>query len=129
MRSLLERLALHRPELRAWALYDWANSVYMTSVLSTLLPLYFRTVAGADLPQGVATARFAMATACAVTIVALISPFLGALADLCCGRLAIGARSLGFCKGELTFEGEGAEAWRAFAQNAGVPLKPQAGAT
>jgi UMF1 family MFS transporter len=81
MRPVLERLALHRPELRAWALYDWANSVYVTSVLATLLPLYFRTVASDSLPQGAATARFAMATAFAVTIVALISPFLGALAD------------------------------------------------
>ncbi len=94
MRSLLERLALHRPELRAWALYDWANSVYMTSVLATLLPLYFRTVAGGSLPQGTATARFAMATACAVTIVALISPFCGALADFAGTRKIMLARFL-----------------------------------
>jgi len=94
MRSLLERLALHRPELRAWALYDWANSVYMTSVLATLLPLYFRTVAGGSLPQGTATARFAVATACAVTIVALISPFFGALADYAGTRKAMLARFL-----------------------------------
>jgi UMF1 family MFS transporter len=81
MSRLLERLALNRPELRAWALYDWANSVYMTTVLSTLFPIYFRNVAGADLGPGVASARFALATSCAVTIVALISPLLGALAD------------------------------------------------
>ena len=30
-RSLLARLGLDRPELRAWALYDWANSVFMTT--------------------------------------------------------------------------------------------------
>ncbi len=94
MRSLLERLALHRPELRAWALYDWANSVYMTSVLATLLPLYFRTIAGSSLPPGTATARFAMATACAVTIVALISPFFGALADYAGTRKVMLARFL-----------------------------------
>jgi UMF1 family MFS transporter len=78
---LLERLALHRPELRAWALYDWANSVFMTTVLATLFPIYFRTVAGADLAPRAASARFALATACAVTIVALLSPICGALAD------------------------------------------------
>lgn len=81
MPRLLERLALNRPELRAWALYDWANSVYMTTVLATLFPIYFRTVAGALLGPGLATARFALATSCAVTIVALISPICGALAD------------------------------------------------
>ena len=25
---VLERVGLHRPELRAWALYDWANSAF-----------------------------------------------------------------------------------------------------
>lgn len=94
MRLVLERLALHRPELRAWALYDWANSVYMTSVLATLLPLYFRTVGGESLPQGMATARFAMATAGAVSIVALISPFCGALADFAGTRKIMLARFL-----------------------------------
>lgn len=81
MGRLLERLALNRPELRAWALYDWANSVYMTTVLSTLLPIYFSTVVGAGLGPGVASTRFALATTCAVSIVALISPICGALAD------------------------------------------------
>ena len=49
MRPLLERLALHRPELRARARYDWANSVYMTTVLATWFPIYFRTIACASL--------------------------------------------------------------------------------
>src|SRR5262249_32108838 len=41
--SLLARLGLHRGELRAWAMYDWANSVFMTSVIA-LFPIYFSTV-------------------------------------------------------------------------------------
>ena len=32
-RSLLDRLGLDRPELRAWALYDVANSAWMTTVI------------------------------------------------------------------------------------------------
>ena len=28
---VLERIGLDRPELRAWALYDWANSAFVTS--------------------------------------------------------------------------------------------------
>ena len=94
MRLVLERLALHRPELRARALCGWASSVYMTSVLATLLPLHFRTVASDPLPPGAATARFAMATACAVSIVALISPFCGALADFAGTRKVMLARFL-----------------------------------
>ena len=94
MPPLLERLALHRPELRAWALYDWANSVYMTTVLATLFPIYFRTIAGADLPPATATTRFALATSCAVTIVALISPVCGALADFAGNKKTMLARFL-----------------------------------
>lgn len=81
MSRLLERLALHRPELRAWALYDWANSVFMTTVLASLFPIYFRSVAAAQLPPATASGRYALATSLAVTIVALLSPVCGVLAD------------------------------------------------
>jgi UMF1 family MFS transporter len=76
----LERLGLARPELRAWALYDWANSVFMTTGLQ-VFPIFFQTYAAADLPPPVAGARFALSTSIAVAIVAAISPVLGALAD------------------------------------------------
>jgi MFS transporter, UMF1 family len=76
----LEALALHRPELRAWALYDWANSVFMTTVLQ-VFPIYFVTVAARDLPGPAAAGRFALATTLAMAIVAVLAPILGALAD------------------------------------------------
>lgn len=79
MSGLLDRLGLHRPELRAWAMYDWANSVFMTTVL-IIFPL-FLDVAAADLPRSVASARFAWATAAAIILVGLLGPVLGALAD------------------------------------------------
>ena len=76
----LRRLGLQRRELRAWALYDWANSAFMTTGL-LLFPIFFKTVAAAELPPAVASARFALSTAIAVALVALISPVLGVLAD------------------------------------------------
>ena len=39
----LDNLGLHRPELRAWALYDCANSVFMTTVV-LIFPVYFYDV-------------------------------------------------------------------------------------
>ena len=39
--SLLDRLGLHRRELRAWALYDVANSAWMTTVMTVVFPLFF----------------------------------------------------------------------------------------
>ena len=80
MSGLLARLGLHRPELRAWAMYDWANSVFMTTVLQ-VFPLYFIKVAAVDLPRNEASARFAWATAAAIILVGLTGPVLGAMAD------------------------------------------------
>ena len=34
--SVLERLGLHRPELRAWAAYDWANSAFVCVVVTAV---------------------------------------------------------------------------------------------
>lgn len=77
---LLERLCLHRPELRAWALYDWANSVFMTTVLM-IFPIYYATTAAQEIDPAVRSARFAWATTLALAAVALLAPILGAIAD------------------------------------------------
>lgn len=78
--GLLQRLGLHRRELRAWALYDWANSVFMTTVLQ-IFPVYFARAVAADLPAAEASERFAWVTTAAMVAVALLSPVLGAMAD------------------------------------------------
>ncbi len=79
--SLLERVGLHRPELRAWAMYDWANSAFMATVVAAVFPIYFATVAAADLDPEVASFRFATTTFIALSITAVLSPVLGAVAD------------------------------------------------
>ena len=79
--TFLQRLGLDRPELRAWAMYDLANSAFASTVVSAVFPIYFSSVAAVGLPGAVATTRFAMATAIALGIVALLAPFLGPLAD------------------------------------------------
>ena len=79
---LLERLGLHRPELRAWAMYDWANSAFVTTVVGAVFPIYFQAVAvGAGLTRPQATARFAWITTLALAVVAVTAPVLGAIAD------------------------------------------------
>jgi UMF1 family MFS transporter len=79
--GLLARLGLDRPELRAWALYDWANSAFMTTVVAAVFPIYYAKVAADGLTDAAATFRFGVATTIALTCVALFSPPLGALAD------------------------------------------------
>jgi UMF1 family MFS transporter len=78
---LLSRVGLSRPELRAWAMYDWANSPFQSTVINAVFPLFFSSYAAAGLAPVDATARFAWATTIAVIIVAVLGPILGALAD------------------------------------------------
>lgn len=79
--SFLSRIGLDRPELRAWAMYDWANSAFWTTVIVAVFPPFFSDYAAAGLTPAAATARFAWATTIAVTIVAILGPVLGAIAD------------------------------------------------
>jgi UMF1 family MFS transporter len=78
---LLSRVGLNRPELRAWAMYDWANSPFQSTIINAVFPLFFGSYAAAGLVPTDATARFAWATTIAVIVVALLGPILGALAD------------------------------------------------
>jgi UMF1 family MFS transporter len=105
----LERLGLGRPELRAWALYDWANSVFMTTVLQ-IFPLFFVSYAARGLPPQVARARFAIATSLAVALVGLAGPLLGAIADVRGAKKALLGAFLALgvsATAAMTFIGEG----------------------
>ncbi|MEO6239127.1 MAG: MFS transporter [Vicinamibacterales bacterium] len=79
--SLLDRIGLGRRELRAWAMYDWANSAFQTTIVAAIFPIYFQKVAAAGMPGPVATSRFAWATTIAILFVAILAPVLGAMAD------------------------------------------------
>ncbi len=81
MTAWLARVGLDRPELRAWAMYDWAISAFWCTVILAVFPPFFADYAAAGLAPTVATARFAWATTIAVTIVAVMGPILGAIAD------------------------------------------------
>jgi UMF1 family MFS transporter len=81
MTGLLARIGLGRPELRAWAMYDWANSAFWTTVIVAVFPPFFSEYAAAGLQPIEATSRFAWGTTIAVTIVAVMAPVLGAIAD------------------------------------------------
>jgi MFS transporter, UMF1 family len=81
MPKLLSRLGLDRPELRAWAMYDWAASAVQTTIMVAVFPIYFVKVAGAGLAESGATQRLATVNTLALVIIALLSPILGAISD------------------------------------------------
>jgi len=81
MLRLLDRLGLGRRDLRAWAMYDWANSAFQTTIVAAVFPIYFHKVAAFGLAPAEATSKFAWATTIAILIVAIVAPLLGAIAD------------------------------------------------
>ena len=74
-------LGLHRPELRAWAMYDWGNSAFATTIMAAVLPIFYADVAASTLPENLRTAYWAYTTSIALLIIAVLSPILGAMAD------------------------------------------------
>jgi UMF1 family MFS transporter len=81
IRNLLARVGLTRPELQAWAMYDWAKSSFETTVGVAVLPVYWATVAAATLDGTTASAYWGYTNSVALILVALLSPVLGAMAD------------------------------------------------
>ncbi|MCC7252758.1 MFS transporter [Hyphomicrobium sp.] len=65
--------------LVSWVLFDWAAQPYYTLVLTFLFAPYFANAVAADPAQG--QALWGYAAAAAGVIIALGSPFLGAVAD------------------------------------------------
>lgn len=66
-------------EQRAWVLYDCANSAFFTTVVTAVFPVYFRNVAAAGRTD--VLALFGTLTSVALLTIALLGPWLGALAD------------------------------------------------
>ena len=79
--TLLSRLGLDRPELRAWAMYDWAVSAVWTTIIVAVFPIYYVKVAGSELAGSAATQRLATVNSLALVAIAVLSPILGAVSD------------------------------------------------
>ncbi len=79
--------AEYRRRIRAWTLYDWANSAFATTILAAVLPVYYSQVAGATLPSAArATAYWSTGLSIALFITAILSPILGTISDIMRGK-------------------------------------------
>ncbi|MCS6948773.1 MAG: MFS transporter, partial [Steroidobacteraceae bacterium] len=70
-----------RARIRAWALYDWANSAFATTVMAGFFPAFFQQFWSVGVPPTVSTARLGLANGVAGLVVAALAPLLGAIAD------------------------------------------------
>lgn len=65
----------------SWALYDWANSAYATTVMAGFFPLFFKAYYSAEADATISTAQLGFANSISSFIIVLLAPLLGAIAD------------------------------------------------
>jgi UMF1 family MFS transporter len=65
----------------SWALYDWANSVFYTTVMAGFFPVFFKQYWNAGVPATVSTERLGICAAVSGFILAVLSPTLGVVSD------------------------------------------------
>jgi UMF1 family MFS transporter len=65
----------------SWALYDWGNSAFATTVMAGFFPLFFQKYWSLGADPTLTTARLGVANSLAALAVAILSPWLGAWAD------------------------------------------------
>jgi len=64
-----------------WALYDWANSAFATTVIAGFFPVFFKQYWSLGADTAISTARLGLANSAAGIFVALFAPVIGAVAD------------------------------------------------
>lgn len=107
-----------RRAINAWAMYDWAESAYFTTIVSAIFPPFYRALAvSAGLSESNATASWAYTTSAALLIAAFIGPVLGAISDQTGGKknfiavfLSLGVLSTGL----MVFLGENSYLFASF---------------
>lgn len=72
---------------RSWMMYDWANSAFATTIMAAVFPIFYNSVAAANLSEGAATSYYSFTQSIAVLIVAVMAPILGAIADYSAAKM------------------------------------------
>ena len=74
--------------LWSWALYDWANSAFATTVIAGFFPIFFKQYWSADVAATESTLQLGIGSAVASLVVLVLAPVLGAIADRSGGKKA-----------------------------------------
>jgi UMF1 family MFS transporter len=73
--------AFFEKKVFAWAMYDWANSAFATTVMVAFFPVFFKQTLAAGVAPIESTKWLATANGISSLVLALTAPWLGALAD------------------------------------------------
>jgi UMF1 family MFS transporter len=77
---MMKRLVLDK-QILAWAIYDWANSAFATTVMAGFFPLFFKQYWSAGIESTETTFHLGVGNAIASLLIVLTAPLLGAIAD------------------------------------------------
>ena len=67
--------------MKAWSMYDWANSAFSTTVMAGFAPILFKEYWGAGADASETSFRLGLTNSLASLLIALMAPALGAFAD------------------------------------------------
>ncbi|MFQ6673565.1 MAG: MFS transporter, partial [Fidelibacterota bacterium] len=70
-----------RKMIWGWAMYDWSNSAFATTVMAGFFPIFFKQYWSSGTDVNVSTAQLGLANSVASLAVALMAPILGAVSD------------------------------------------------
>jgi UMF1 family MFS transporter len=76
----VKRTLFRRPVI-GWALYDWANSAFATTVMAGFFPIFFKQYWSVGTEASVSTFRLGVVSGLGSLVIALAAPILGAMAD------------------------------------------------
>ena len=65
----------------SWALYDWANSAFWTTVVAGFFPIFFKSYWAAELDGPSSSAVLGTTNSIAGFCIVLMAPILGTIAD------------------------------------------------
>ena len=74
------RNVFFRREVLSWALYDWANSAFATTVMAGFFPVFFSAISQ-DISAERSQFWFNITLAGSSLLVAIVAPLLGAISD------------------------------------------------
>lgn len=76
-----EQNKTNKRKVLSWALYDWGNSAFATTVMAGFFPLFFKQYWSAGVAVTESTFYLGIANSLASFVIVLLAPLLGAIAD------------------------------------------------
>ncbi|KPJ97170.1 MAG: MFS transporter [Gammaproteobacteria bacterium SG8_15] len=72
----------NKKEVFSWALYDWANSAFATTVMAGFFPVFYKQYWAAGVASTESTFQLGIGNAISSLVIVIIAPLIGAIADV-----------------------------------------------